>query len=291
MNITIHDLRKEYAKGVVALHGVNLMIEAGMFGLLGPNGAGKTTLMRIIATLLRPTWGHVRVGEWDVTHPGDKWRIRENLGYLPQELSLYGDLSARQFLELMADLKLVQPQTRARQISDALEMTGLTDVAGRALKTYSGGMKRRVGIAQALLGNPKVLIVDEPTAGLDPQERVRFRNLLVELAGDRIVLLSTHIVEDVAQTCTRAGVLHKGRLLFAGPVAELARRATGCVWEFEADGYAPAPTHVLVASVRTPSGLKYRVLAPERPAPDARSVEPTLEDSYLWLIRQGERAG
>jgi len=288
VNITIHDLRKEYTKGIVALHQVNLTIEAEMFGLLGPNGAGKTTLMRIIATLLRPTSGRVTVGGWDVTDAHDKWRIRENLGYLPQELTLYGDLSARQFLELMADLKQISPQARSSQIGDALEMTGLTQVAGRALKTFSGGMKRRVGIAQALIGEPKLIIVDEPTAGLDPEERVRFRNLLAGLADRRTILLSTHIVEDVAQTCSRLAVLRRGALLFVGAAGEMVGKVEGKVWEFEASRNHPlAPGQILVSSVPGLTETRYRVLADAQPHSAARAVSPTLEDAYLWLMQTG----
>ena len=170
----------------------------GMFGLLGPNGAGKTTLMRVLATLLQPTSGAAYVGDWKVDDRNQKWKIRAQLGYLPQEIQMYDNLSAREFLAFVAALKRIPTEERGQQIGKMLELTGLSDAAGRKIRAYSGGMKRRLGVAQALIGNPKVLIVDEPTAGLDPQERVRFRNLLVELARERLVLLSSHITEDVA---------------------------------------------------------------------------------------------
>jgi ABC-type multidrug transport system ATPase subunit len=288
MDIVIEGLSKTYRGGIEALQGIDLSVGQGMFGLLGPNGAGKTTLMRILATLLRPTKGTARVGGYRVDDPREKWSVKAMLGYLPQELALYGDLSAREFLDFVAALKeLGTPQQRQKQVRRVLEITGLAEVADRRLKTYSGGMKRRVGIAQAFLGDPAVLIVDEPTAGLDVEERVRFRNLLVEMAQERLILLSTHIVEDVAHTCTQLAVLQKGRLLFKGAVTEMIGRAEGKAWVVEAPGYQPAPEATLVASTRTALGMQYRVLAGEQPHPAARSVIPSMEDSYLWLIKAG----
>jgi ABC-2 type transport system ATP-binding protein len=201
--IEISQLTKTYAGRVQALRGVDLQIGGtGMFGLLGPNGAGKTTLMRILAGLLRPTSGQVRVFGHDMTKPKDKLAIKALLGYLPQELGLYPDLTAREFLDYVALLKgLTDSIARRRQITERLERVRLTEVADRRLKTYSGGMKRRVGIAQALLGEPKLVIVDEPTVGLDPEERVRLRNLLGDTAHACTVILSTHIVEDISQSC------------------------------------------------------------------------------------------
>lgn len=286
MNIVIENLSKVYRGGTTALQNVSLEIGQGMFGLLGPNGAGKTTLMRILATLLRPTSGTARVGRYRVDDPGEKWAIKAMLGYLPQELALYGDLSAYEFLDFVAALKEIgRPQERRRQVLRVLDITGLTAVADQRLKTYSGGMKRRVGIAQALLGDPVFLIVDEPTAGLDPQERVRFRNLLVGLAQDRLVVLSTHIVEDVAQTCLQVAVLHRGELLFNGTVTNLIGCAQGKAWEVEVANYQPRAEAVVVASMRMAEGLRYRVLADEQPHRTARPVAPTIEDGYLWLMK------
>ncbi|HMA37383.1 MAG TPA: ABC transporter ATP-binding protein, partial [Chloroflexia bacterium] len=202
MNVSIKQLRKIYGGKVHALDGIDLQIGPGMFGLLGPNGAGKTTLMRILAGILQPTSGTIQIGPYDGTTAGGRAAIKRILGYLPQELGVYPDLSAREFLDYIAILKgLDDPRARQARVAALLETVGLASVAARKLKTFSGGMKRRVGIAQALLAEPQLLIVDEPTAGLDPEERIRFRNLLGDLAGDRTVLLSTHIVEDVAQTC------------------------------------------------------------------------------------------
>ncbi|MFN8374728.1 MAG: ATP-binding cassette domain-containing protein, partial [Anaerolineae bacterium] len=192
--IEISNLTKTYGGKVHALRGVTLNIGAGMFGLLGPNGAGKTTLMRIIAGLLRPTEGTVKVFNNDLSTAQGKQAAKALLGYLPQELGLYPNLSAREFLDYIAILKgITDSGARKRQIEELLDMVRLTDVANRKLKTYSGGMKRRVGIAQALLGDPKLIIVDEPTAGLDPEERVRFRNMLSDTAARCTVILSTHV--------------------------------------------------------------------------------------------------
>src|SRR5690606_443077 len=196
-----------------------------------PNGAGKTTFLRIVAGLVNPSGGRVRIGELDPTREPDRTRLKEMLGYLPQEFGVYPELSARSFLDYLAILKgLADPRERRRRVDEVLELVGLSTVANRQLKEYSGGMKRRVGIAQALLNDPQLLIVDEPTAGLDPEERIRFRNLLADLAGNRLVLLSTHIVEDIGQTCREMAVLHRGRILFRGTPGELAGRARGHVW-------------------------------------------------------------
>src|SRR5215831_15608576 len=211
MDITMAGLRKVYRGKVEALRGVDLEIGPGMFGLLGPNGAGKTTLMRILAGILLPTGGTVTVGGHDLRTESGRKAVKRLLGYLPQELGVYPDLSAREFLDYIAILKgLDDSKARKARVSALLQTVGLADVADRKLKTFSGGMKRRAGIAQALLNDPRLLIVDEPTAGLDPEERIRFRNLLAELGGDRTVLLSTHIVEDIAQTSRDLAVMHLG---------------------------------------------------------------------------------
>lgn len=292
MNITVDDLTKVYRSRfyrthTVALHHLSLTIEMGMFGLLGPNGAGKTTLMRVLATLLQPTSGAAYVGDWKVDDRHQKWNIRAQLGYLPQEIQMYDNLSAREFLAFVAALKRVPAEERGRQIGEMLELTGLSDAADRKIRAYSGGMKRRLGVAQALIGNPKVLIVDEPTAGLDPQERVRFRNLLVELSRERLVLLSSHITEDIAQTCSRLAVLAHGQLRFNGSIQTLLQATAGRVWEFTTVDRAGQEREDLrvVAITHTEEGTQYRVLAEEKPTVDADPASPTVEDAYLWLIR------
>lgn len=292
MNIRTDDLTKVYrsrlyGRQTLALDHLSLTIEMGMFGLLGPNGAGKTTLMRVLATLLQPTSGAAYVNDWKVDDARDKWNIRAQLGYLPQEIQMYDNLSAREFLSFVAALKRVPAAERRAQVEEMLELTGLTDVAARKIRAYSGGMKRRLGVAQALMGHPRLLIVDEPTAGLDPHERVRFRNLLVELSQERLVMLSSHITEDIAHTCSRLAILNQGQLRFDGSIQMLLQQATGRVWEFTtADHLIQEREDVKVVSItHIEQGTHYRVLAAEKPMADALPVPPTVEDAYLWLIQ------
>ena len=289
MEILIENLHKKYGS-VQALRGINLRIEDGMYGLLGPNGAGKTTLLRILATLIHPTSGRVVIGAYDLAHAGQKKAVRAQLGYLPQELGLYPDLSGRELLDYIGLLKrLYDRHSRRNQMASLLDMVGLTQVAHRKIKTYSGGMKRRLGIAQALLGDPRLLIIDEPTAGLDPEERIRLRTLLTKLAQQRVVVLSTHVVEDISQTCDQVAVLNKGKLAFQGRTRQLVEAAQGYTWQFMADTpYTPAPTLNVISILPQAEGTLYRVVGP-RPEGAVRNVEavtPTLEDGYVWLRQQ-----
>lgn len=286
--ITVANLTKVYPGRIYALRDVNLTISGtGMFGLLGPNGAGKTTLMRILATLISPTAGTAYVLGHDVTDPKGQAAIKQSLGYLPQELGLYPDLTAIEFLNYVAILKGIQDgEVRRRQVSDLIEIVGLTEAARRRIKTYSGGMKRRLGIAQALLGNPKLLIIDEPTSGLDPEERVHLRNLLVGLAREGAVILSTHIVEDISQTCSDMAVLHQGQVLFHGLPGELIERAQGKVWSIITDGIKPDDGLVVVSSLQVQDGMQYRVIGESVAGYDATPVVPSLEDGYIWLMRE-----
>jgi ABC-2 type transport system ATP-binding protein len=287
MDIRIGGLAKVYRGGVRALDGVTLDIPTGMFGLLGPNGAGKTTLMRILAGILQPTSGTLRLGTWDGTTEQGRQATKRVLGYLPQELGMYPDLSAREFLDYVAILKgLDDTAARRQRVAQVLDLVALTDVAGRKLKTYSGGMKRRVGIAQALLNDPRLLIVDEPTAGLDPEERIRFRNLLADLGGNRTVLLSTHIVEDIAQTCQRLAVLQRGQVRFQGTIADLLRAARGHVWQITTTGAKPTGDCAVVAMQHHGSLVTYRIVGTPPPGSQASPVEPGLEDGYIWLMHQ-----
>src|SRR5512143_2251733 len=251
--ITINSLTKTYGvggKSVHALNGIDLEIGSGMFGLLGPNGAGKTTLMRILAGIVNSSAGRVEVGGHDLATENGKREVKSMLGYLPQELGLYPDLTARQFVDYMAILKgLDDPQVRSRRVEAVLQLVGLEGAAGRKVKGFSGGMKRRVGIAQALVNDPKLLIVDEPTAGLDPEERIRFRNLLVHLATDRVVLLSTHIVEDIAQTCRDVAVLARGQVPFRGSPTQLTQAASGHVWTLTCSGLEKPDHELTVVSM------------------------------------------
>jgi ABC-type multidrug transport system ATPase subunit len=218
---------------------------------------------------------------------------KANLGYLPQDLGLYPNLNAYEFLDYMAILKgVTEKAERQRQIDDLLNKVRLTDAAGRRLKTYSGGMKRRVGIAQALLGNPKLLIVDEPTAGLDPEERVRFRNLLSDMAAERTIILSTHIVEDISQSCNDLAVLKGGRVVYRGAPSDLIERARGHVWAITIQGTSldrPDDRLTIVSTLQMQRGVQYRVLGDPDGYADAAPVEPSLEDGYMWLMQGQEK--
>jgi ABC-type multidrug transport system ATPase subunit len=286
MHITTIDLTKVYHGGVRALDGVNLSIPSGIFGLIGPNGAGKTSLMRILAGILHPTSGAVNIDGRQIKSERDRTEVKRVLGYLPQELGMYPDLSAREFLDYIGILKGVEA-TRARRarVEELLDTVSLAEVADRKLKAFSGGMKRRVGIAQALLNDPALLIVDEPTAGLDPEERIRFRNLLADLAGNRTVLLSTHIVEDVAQTCRQVAVMTTGRVIFQGAVTQLLAATLGHVWVVSA-GSKPSGDFTVVSSLPQADGsVQYRIVGEPATSLAAAPAEPTLEDGYVWLMR------
>ena len=290
MDIHVQDLTKTYRGGVRALNGINLDIGTGTFGLLGPNGAGKTTLMRVLVTLIRPTSGDVVIGDYRLRDASDRQAIKRMLGYLPQELGLYPDLTAEEFVDYAAILKgLRDAGARRRRVAEMLDLVGLTQDRGRKLKTFSGGMKRRVGIAQAIVNDPQLIIVDEPTSGLDPEERIRFRNLLTQLGRDRTVILSTHIVEDIAQSCRRVAVQARGRVVFSGTVAALAQQADGAVWHVRRDAGEPPPEGVqVIGMAHNGITIDYRVIGQPKngDAAAALPVEPTLEDGYMCLMQQ-----
>jgi ABC-2 type transport system ATP-binding protein len=287
MQIDIEHLNKIYRGGIHAITNLDLMIPSGMFGLLGPNGAGKTTLMRILAGILRPTSGTIQIGEYDGDTERGRTAVKRILGYLPQDLGLYPDLNAREFLDYVGILKgMDERKVRQQRVEELLELVSLSDVANCKLKTFSGGMKRRIGIAQALLNDPRLLIVDEPTAGLDPEERIRFRNLLSDLGGDRIVLLSTHIVEDIAQTCRRLAIMNKGCIVFQGTTEELVREAREKVWIVTTSGSKPEGDITVVSTMNMGSTVQYRVVGELASTVDATPAEPSLEDSYVWLMRE-----
>jgi ABC-type multidrug transport system ATPase subunit len=295
MRVVVHNLSKVYRGGVQALNSVEMRIESGMFGLLGPNGAGKTTLMRILAGILHPTEGMVQIGEFNGNTERGRTAVKRVLGYLPQDLGMYPDLSAREFLDYVAILKgLDDRNARKRRVAEMLEIVALSDVANRKLKAFSGGMKRRVGIAQALLNDPKLLIVDEPTAGLDPEERIRFRNLLSDLGGNRTVLLSTHIVEDIAQTCHNLAVMKSGQVVFQGTTIDLIRETQGKVWIITTQGTKPQGAFTVVSTLNMGTSIQYRVIGDEEAINKARNsrdtqitpTEPGLEDGYVWLMRE-----
>jgi ABC-type multidrug transport system ATPase subunit len=287
MELQIEDLSKQFGSRW-ALHNVSLRTGPDLVGLVGPNGAGKTTLMRIIATLLEPTAGSIR---WDGQSTRTHGRaLRQVLGYLPQEFGIYPEFSGRQFLRYLAAMKGLPKDMARRRVDEVLEIVNLERDADRRLTAYSGGMKQRIGIAQALLNDPELLIVDEPTGGLDPEERVRFRTLLASLTASRITLLSTHIIADVEAVATRLVILREGRVLADTTPDELLKRATGKVWSVTVD---PATAQHLQSTQRISglvsrsTGVMLRVVGETRPHAEAEVVEPTLEDAYLLANGEG----
>jgi ABC-2 type transport system ATP-binding protein len=285
VEIIITQLTKYYSK-IRALDDVSLNITGGMYGLLGPNGAGKTTLLRILTTLLAPTSGQARIGEFDVMKNPEK--VRQRLGYLPQDFGFYRSLTAFETLDYIAIMKNVPRHKRKEQVLAVLAEVHLVDKALQKVGTFSGGMRQRLGIAQALLGEPELLVVDEPTAGLDPEERLRFRNLLARLAQERTVLLSTHIVADVEASCSGLAVLDRGRLVFHGSPAELVAKAWGNVWEVDVDEgeWRRIDGRYPVLSSRIVDGrMQVRLLAEDAPLDRAQPVEPTLEDGYMAAMK------
>ena len=285
MRLTIEGVSKEYRGGVRALDDFSLDVESGILGLLGPNGAGKSTLMRIISTVTRPSRGCVRWEGVDIAREPDT--LRAVLGYLPQDFGIYPHLNAVEFLDYLAAAKGIAARQARARIDALLELLNLTEVRKRPLGGYSGGMRQRVGIAQALLNDPRLLIVDEPTAGLDPEERVRFRNLLTDLAADRVVILSTHIVSDVEASAGHIALIAGGRRLFHDRPEALMQGVVGRVWEWTvtADQVAEVRRHHLVSgTLRRIEGVQLRIVADQPPAAEARAAVPTLEDAYLLHV-------
>ena len=290
MKLTIQGVGKRYKGDFWGLCDFSLELGPGVLGLLGPNGAGKSTLMRILATITRPTEGRVLWDGTDVVRSPDG--LRAVLGYLPQDFGVYPNLSAVEFLEYMAAVKGIDGRAAKRRIEELLVLVNLADARKRPLGGYSGGMRQRIGIAQALLNDPKLLIVDEPTVGLDPEERVRFRNLLSDLGGERIVILSTHIVSDVEATATGIALIDRGRLLAHAEPEELLRRAEGRVWEWvipSADLPAARERWKISGTVRRADGVHVRVVSGVSPGAGAVAVPPSLEDAYLAVLA-GDRA-
>jgi ABC-2 type transport system ATP-binding protein len=286
MELQIRNLSKTYANGVHALKDVSLTIPPGMFGLLGPNGAGKSTLMRTIATLQEPDQGAIRFGDIDALQLKD--RVRETLGYLPQEFGVYPKVSAERLLEHFAVLKGITERRARKEIVEALlRQTNLYDVRKKKLGTYSGGMRQRFGVAVALLGNPKLIIVDEPTAGLDPAERVRFLNLLSELGEDAVVILSTHIVEDVSELCSRMAIIDKGAILLEAEPLRAVAALQGRIWRRVIEK-AELPelerTHAVISTKLLAGRTVARVYSATAPGAGFEPVEAALEDVYFSAL-------
>jgi ABC-type multidrug transport system ATPase subunit len=288
--LSIEGVSKTYPNGVQALKDVTLRIPAGMFGLLGPNGAGKSTLMRTIATLQEPDTGRITFGDVDVLKQKDT--VRRMLGYLPQEFGVYPKVSAYELLNHFAVLKgLLDARARKDTVEALLQRVNLYDVRKRRLGTFSGGMKQRFGIAQALLGDPKLIIVDEPTAGLDPSERLRFNNLLSEIGEQVVVILSTHIVDDVSDLCRRMAIIGQGRVLLAGDPMETIGTLKGRVWKkiVARDDLQAHERDWAVISTRLVAGrTQIHVLSSERPDPSFEQVAPELEDVYFSTLRSSD---
>lgn len=280
----VQSLSKTYTGGLRALDGLSLDVSAGMFGLLGPNGAGKSSLMRTLAALQLPDSGGITFDGIDVL--ADPFALRRRLGYLPQSFGAYPFVGCRTLLRHMAILKgLPDNHATVDQIEELLEITNLTEHANRRVTNFSGGMRQRFGIAQALLGRPDLLILDEPTAGLDPEERTRLYNLLSHLSTDRVVLLSTHIVDDVEQLCPRLAIISAGRIVTQGETAQMVRALDGKVWQGEVEAPAEA------GALRLNSGYfrgrpmqRYRSTA--RPSPEFEAVRATLEDVYFAALAE-----
>jgi ABC-2 type transport system ATP-binding protein len=285
VQLVIEGVSKRYGRDVQALEDFSLTLGPGVLGLLGPNGAGKSTLMRILATITRPTRGRVLWNGEDIVARPDP--LREVLGYLPQDFGVYPQLSPLEFLEYLAAVRGLDARSARRRIDQLLELVNLAEVRKRPLGGFSGGMRQRVGIAQALLNDPRLLIVDEPTGGLDPEERVRFRNLLGDLSGERIVILSTHIVSDVEAAATRIALIAHGRLVGSAAPEEMLRAAEGKVWEWVVPSErltSVRERHRVSGTVRRADGVHVRIVADATPAPEARGLPPTLEDAYLHAI-------
>lgn len=286
--LTIRDLSKTYANGVKALRQVSLDIPKGMFGLLGPNGAGKSTLMRTIATLQEPDGGSIHFDGLDVL--ADKEGTRRILGYLPQDFGVYPKVTAQDLLEHFAVLKGLVDRRQRRDVVDALlRQVNLWDVRKRRLGTFSGGMRQRFGIAQSLLGNPKLMIVDEPTAGLDPEERQRFLNLLAEIGEQVVVILSTHIVEDVTDLCSRMAIISDGQLLLEGEPQEAIRALEARVWRRKVSKAALADyqqQHTILSTRLSGGEPVIHVFSDEPPGDGFEAVAPGLEDVYFLKLRE-----
>lgn len=285
MELAISNVSKCYRHGVWGLKNVSLTLKPGILGLLGPNGAGKTTLMNILATVTKPTEGTVGWNGINIAKKPDD--LRQVLGYLPQDFGIYPNLSPIEFLGYIAAIKGIDAKTARRRIEELLELVDLTQVSRRSLGGFSGGMKQRVGIAQALLNDPMLLIVDEPTVGLDPEGRVQFRNLLSDLSGERIIILSTHIVSDVESSATEIALISKGQLLRYETPEKLLRIVDGKVWEdiISSEDLAAFKLKYLVSTtIRRSDGIHVRVVSNMAPSDTSRNIPPSLEDAYLYCI-------
>jgi len=279
--LQLNHVSKYYGK-VQAINDISLELEPGMFGLLGPNGAGKTTLMRILTTVIPPSSGRINFELTDWSNPEE---VRSIMGYLPQKFSLYKHIKVGEALNHIALLKGIVAE-RDKKVNSVMEQVNIAQIKNKKIGELSGGMVRRVGIAQAILGEPRIIVVDEPTAGLDPEERIRFRRLLHQLGKDKIIIISTHIVEDIEATCEKAAVLHMGKILAQGEVSSLSAFACGKVWKVSVprrDYYDLSEKWKVVASQLIDDIYQLRILSDSRPE-GAEPIAPSLEDGYLYLM-------
>lgn len=287
MQISIQNLSKIYGQQKRALDDVSLEIESGLFGLLGPNGAGKTTLMRILVTLMEPTSGRVLVDGRDLQRY--RKEIRAITGYLPQGFSAFSKIRTWEFLDYCARLSGLKAKAARREAVDAmLEKVGLFEARDRMAKKLSGGMKRRLGIAQALIGDPRLLIVDEPTTGLDPEERIRFRNILADMGhSERIIILSTHIVGDISSTCNDMALLNQGRVGFHGPPEQFIRQAAGHAFQLEVSDFdlpRIKEKYAVISTIPAERGWLVQVVAKQLEEPAGKAIEPDLEHAYVFFM-------
>ncbi|MRN53954.1 ABC transporter ATP-binding protein [Paenibacillus monticola] len=291
MLLEIHQVGKQYKKGVWALREINLQLRPGIVGLLGPNGAGKSTLMRILATISQPTAGTVTWNGVDIRKKPDE--LRCTLGYLPQDFGVYPHLNPIEFLEYAAALKGLGGRQMKTRILEILELLNLHHVLKHPIGSFSGGMRQRIGIAQALLNDPRLLIVDEPTVGLDPEERMRFRSLLTDLSGERIIIFSTHILSDIEATADQIAIMSKGQLLTNSDPTVLLRNVQGKVWSviIPDEEIQEARTRWTISgTIRREDGLHLRIVSETPPLPQAIEVSPSLEDAYLYVRANQEGA-
>lgn len=291
MKLVIERVSKQYSGNIWGLRDFSLELEPGVLALVGPNGAGKSTLMRILATVTKPTDGSVTWNGVDIATSPDK--LRMVLGYLPQDFGIYPNLNATEFLEYIAALKGLDRREANNRIRELLQLVDLFAVRKQPLEGYSGGMKQRLGIAQALLNDPQLLIVDEPTAGLDPEARVRFRNMLSDLASERIVILSTHIVSDAEATATEIVLINEGHLLKHAAPEDLLQGVEGKVWQWiipSADLNEARNKWLISSTARRSDGVHLRVVSETPPDSDSRPISPTLEDAYLYFISTDNRS-
>lgn len=294
MKIKIEDLSKVYKNGKQALSDINLEIENGMFGLLGPNGAGKSSLMRILVTLMKPTNGSVHINGFDLQK--NRREIRKMLGYLPQDFRFFTKLKTWEFLDYAAGLSgLKNKKQRLNKVDEWLEKVGLFDARERSANKLSGGMKRRLGIAQALIGDPQIIVVDEPTTGLDPEERIRFRNILSEISQrDVIIILSTHIIGDISSVCKNLALLNNGSVHFSGSPEELVKKAEGHVWQVNTSGFEYEmlkEKFAVTSTIPTAEGWEVQLVGDKIELENAVEIEPNLEHAYVYYMEYFNEEG